>query len=405
MSDVFKARSSIYAPDISGTTATISYLRQPTDLETINGNLTIGAYTDLVNQNNTYYIYSNGDASFSSLTSPYYYGNVNFNSDVTLESTNNTAPSQTASSASSLMTRQLVDSLLTDTSIIYYRDDFVGVADSTQIFGELGWSYGTVNGAGNIRPYNISSAQFGVVGLNPFTGNFRSAVITTWDVSNLIGGGGFQFQANGLENSTTVYKTRFQLSSLEGSIGLGFSNYNLTTYKTNNFFGLRYAKPSNAWTSNTPITANQYRRPTTPNGRRYYASANGTTAATEPTWQTGAGSSTIDGSVTWIENGLDGNANFILQNCPASANELLSTTGNSNIVANANVWYNLQMSYSGSNTWNFSLNGTGIGSLLMSSNIRTSNLLPVYKVESSQTGSSPQLSVDYFMLFSRGVTR
>ncbi len=319
--------------------------------------------------------------------------------------TNVNAPSQTASSSTSLMTRQLVDNLLTDTSVIYYRDDFVGVVDISTVdtlFGELSWVHRTIGTAGVIRPNNISSS-FGVIGINAGATR-RSSVIVTWDVSNLLGGGGFVFQTNGLENSSTVYKTRFRINSLDCTIGLGFSQYNTTNYKTDRFFGLRYAKPSAAWQASTSIALNEYRRPTVANGRRYYASTAGNTGSSEPTWPTTAGATVSDGSVVWTENGLDGNTDFILQDCPNTSNELLSTTVDTNIAVAIDTWYEVVMTYVSGSTWNFTINGTNAGNITMSSANRSNACLPVFKIENSRAAVT-ELSVDYFMLFSRGITR
>lgn len=321
--------------------------------------------------------------------------------------TNINAPSQTASSSTSLMTRQLVDSLLTDTSVIYYRDDFVGVVDTATVntlFGELSWVHGTVGTAGVIRSYNISPS-FGVIGINTGAAR-RSSVIVTWDISNVGSGvGGFQFQGNALQNSSTVYKTRFRINSLDCTIGLGFSQYNTTAYKVNRFFGLRYAKPSQGWNPITSIALNEYVRPfTAPNGRRYYASTAGTTGSSEPTWPTTAGATVSDGTVVWTENGLDGNTDFILQDCPNTSNELLSTTVDTNIAVAIDTWYEVVMTYVSGSTWNFTINGTNAGNITMSSDNRTNSCLPVFKIENSRAAVT-ELSVDYFMLFSRGITR
>lgn len=59
------------------------------------------------------------------------------------------------------------------------------------------------------------------------------------------------------------------------------------------------------WHQNSVISLNSYTIPTTINGHKYIAIAGGTTGSTQPTWTTSAGSTVIDGSVTWQESGID----------------------------------------------------------------------------------------------------
>ncbi|OIO89288.1 MAG: hypothetical protein AUJ92_21815 [Armatimonadetes bacterium CG2_30_59_28] len=54
-----------------------------------------------------------------------------------------------------------------------------------------------------------------------------------------------------------------------------------------------------SWSASTAFSANEFVRPTTPNGIIYQAAAGGTTGTTEPTWPITAGTSVNDGSVTW----------------------------------------------------------------------------------------------------------
>lgn len=58
------------------------------------------------------------------------------------------------------------------------------------------------------------------------------------------------------------------------------------------------AERSTAYTTETRI-------PDTPNGHYYTCTTGGTTAGTEPTWNTGAGSTTTDGTAVWTEQGAD----------------------------------------------------------------------------------------------------
>ena len=359
-------------------------------------NLSSGAVSTAGNFTAPNLVYNSGDQTVA--------GVKTFSNNIIGNGTHNTLPNQALSSNSSIVTRALFDSILLDPNVIYFKDDFISVFDSVNSnVGELGWNAIYTNGTGNVRPYQINNSTFGVVGLQPPIA-YRGANVLTWDVSNAIGGGGFIFSNNGLEKSSTVLKFRFQFNSLSSSVGAGFGGYTSSAYKQNRFFGLRYAKASSAWTASTAITLNEYRRPTVANGRRYYASVAGTTGGSEPTWPTTAGGTVVDGGVTWTENGLDGASNFVLQECPNTADEYISTIVDTGIVAATNTWYNVVMTYVSGATWNFTINGTNVGNLTMTTTNRVSNMLPVFKIESSST-SVMYLSVDYFIMFSRGIIR
>jgi hypothetical protein len=313
-------------------------------------------------------------------------------------------PALSAMTDNHVMTRSLIDSLLLDTSLLYLRDEFVAVADGNQPFGELGWAYIGVGGAGNVRPFTPNNT-FGSAAIVTAAAA-RAANTAIFDASNIIGGAGFVFTTNGLENPSTTVKWRFQTTSLSGGFAVGFQSFPTNNlYKQNRFFGLRYAVPSSAWEASTPISLNEYRRPTTANGRRYYAFVAGTTSGSEPVWPTTSAGNVVDGTVTWVEDGSDGDTNILLHNCPNTADEALSSTYvNTGVVANINTWYNVVMSYMSGSTWNFTINGVNVGNLTMTSNNSAAILLPSFKVQTT-TNSSNFLSMDYFLMLSRGITR
>lgn len=315
-----------------------------------------------------------------------------------------TATAQPALSAltdTHAITRSLFDQLLMDPSILYLRDEFIAVMDNVNPFGELGWSFVNNLGSGTLRPAN-DAFGFGVAGLHTGAA-FRNSINAQFDASNIIGGSGFIFD-NGLNNSSTSIKTRMEVSSISGSFKFGFSNTTFNSYKTNRFFGLRYSLPATAWTATNAITLNEFRRPTVANGRRYYASVAGTTGGSEPTWPTASGGTVVDGTVTWTENGVDGNTNILLQDCPNTTDETTSTFVNTGIVAAANTWYEVIISFVSGRTWAFYINGVFVGNLTMSSANSGSTMNPTYAIETS-TASAIQLSMDYFFMLSRGITR
>ncbi len=59
------------------------------------------------------------------------------------------------------------------------------------------------------------------------------------------------------------------------------------------------------WQASELLVLNQIRYPTTPNGHWYKVTTAGTTGSSEPSWNTGSGSTTSDGTVTFTEIGTD----------------------------------------------------------------------------------------------------
>jgi hypothetical protein len=152
------------------------------------------------------------------------------------------------------------------------------------------------------------------------------------------------------------------------------------------------------------------------NGRTYNTSAvtTGITGTVEPTWP--ASGTVVDGGVTWttstnethacwVEDGSDGNSNILLQATPAgAADQELSTYVDTGVVAAAATWYNTEIRFVSVGIWAFYINGVFVGNLTMPDVVRGSSMLPVMRVETSIAAVN-QLSVDYFILFSKGITR
>lgn len=57
------------------------------------------------------------------------------------------------------------------------------------------------------------------------------------------------------------------------------------------------------WVTATAYALGDVRRPTTSNGHVYRVTTAGTSGAAEPVWPTAAGSTVVDGTVTWTEDG------------------------------------------------------------------------------------------------------
>lgn len=61
-----------------------------------------------------------------------------------------------------------------------------------------------------------------------------------------------------------------------------------------------YLDDPGAWAASTNYSVGDFRRPTTPNGFRYEATADtGSSGGTEPTWPTTVGSTVVDSGITW----------------------------------------------------------------------------------------------------------
>lgn len=328
-------------------------------------------------------------------------GQKTFLQNIVCNGTANRLPNQLAGSSDAIMTRGINDADLQDVNVLRLWDDFFNVTDGLGLQGYYAWLPQSIIGTGSIRPNNYTG--FGVMGIHT-AAVLRGSTTLQWDTSNIIGGGGFIFGDNGLENPTTVYKTRFKLLSLDGGMGAGFAGYSASVYKYNRFFGVVYTKPPAVWSSSTIINLNEYRKPVVSNGRRYYASVGGTTGTVEPTWPTTAGGSVVDGSVTWVEFGSEGHVNLRLNDTPNTADEAIGTFVDTGIPAVANTWYNVVMTYVSVGVWNFNINGVNVGNLIMSATNKSSSFLGTYRVE-THTLTAQQLSVDYFLLFSRGITR
>jgi hypothetical protein len=69
-------------------------------------------------------------------------------------------------------------------------------------------------------------------------------------------------------------------------------------------FCVRKSQLAESWQALTPYVQGASVLPVTANGHRYTCAVAGTSDATEPAWNQFAGTSTTDGTVTWLEAGL-----------------------------------------------------------------------------------------------------
>jgi hypothetical protein len=277
---------------------------------------------------------------------------------------------------------------------IVMRDDFFGGTDGATVFGELGWFRFDIGGAGTFRPGNMgSSPAFGVAGLHTAAVR-RAAQVAQFDASNLIGGQGFYLSQ--LAQSTTKIAARFYLHGLAARVSVGFASTSVSNNATTiRKYVLDYTPQPAGWTASTVITTGAVIRPSTANGRRYYASAGGTTGGSEPAWPTGNSATVGDGTVTWTEYGNGGAANWrIIQH--TAAGETSGTIVDTGVVA-AVGWVELNVSYVGPH-WVWSVNGIDVS--VTPSGSLAGQYGPAFYVESTD-GTAQQLSIDYWGLIAR----
>jgi len=303
-----------------------------------------------------------------------------------------------ALTANDLMTRDLVDQYLMNDDVIYISDDFHGGgsiatgAVSTQ--GELPWLVTTLVGTTVLRygaNVTLSLPCPGGAAIQTGTNN-RDGGAVSWSLTSA---GGNSHTTSDF-NSTTIFKWRFYVQSAMGiRIGIGGGPV-APTFQSTRFIGLAAHPAATAWTTATVIAAGDYLRPTTPNGRRYYASTAGTThATTEPTWPTGAAATVADGTVVWTEDGRDGTTNF--QYIIRDGTALTGTLTDSG-VAYAAGWHTFTLRYLGSNAWGMSVDGGAEATLTLSI---AGTMTPIMWGQAYTTGQK-YLLLDYFRMFQRG---
>jgi len=300
--------------------------------------------------------------------------------------------------ANDLMTRSLVEQFLMDSDVVYISDDFHGGGSigtgvvSTQ--GQLPWLVTTLQGTTALRyGANVTLAVPCPGGAAIQTGtNNRDGGAMSWSVT--FAGGGAQQPTD--FNSTTIFKWRFYVQSQMGlRIGIGV-NPAAPTFQASRFIGLAAHPAAAAWTAATAVAAGDYRRPTTPNGLRYYASTAGTThATTEPLWPTGAASTVADGTVVWTEDGRDGSANF--QYIIRDGTALTGTQTDSGVAYSAG-WHTFTLCYLGGNAWGMSIDGGAEATLTLS----IAATVSVVMWGQAYTTGQKYLMFDFFRMFQRG---
>jgi hypothetical protein len=296
--------------------------------------------------------------------------------------------------ATSLITRTDLETQLMSDDFVYVVDDFFGGGGpnvGVPAPGPLPWVLTTLIGTSSFR-YGANTALSlpcpGGASIQTGTNNRDCGAVS---FAGSYAGGAAITQSD--FNSSTILKWRFYVQSAMGlRIGLG-ANPVAPTFQGTRFIGLTGWLPATVWTASTAVSVGNYYRPTTPNGRRYYASVAGTTAGTEPVWPTGAASTVTDGGVTWTEDGRDGNANF--QYCTRDGTALTGTQTNSGIPY-AVGWHTFTLRYLGSNNWGMSVDGASEATL----NINVATITILMQAQAYTTGQK-HLLFDYFKFFQR----
>lgn len=281
-----------------------------------------------------------------------------------------------------------------DATAALISDDFFGGQDgATGNIGDLGWFYTNVVGSGTIRMSGDNSV-FGAAAI--ITGTTRRNCISMYFKSNGVTGGAC-LTTTAL-NNTFVLLWRFKLTATTQSAHLGIGTRDAAN--PGRFVGVRAVPASAAWTTITAISVGEYRRPTVANGRRYYASTGGTTAAGEPTWPTTPAGTVADGTVVWTEDGQDGNANFVFEaRDTASADETAAATSVSSVAVDTN-YHTMKLRWDSTN-WLLSLDG-GAESTLTKTMGGSFTPLAVCQTESAAAG---QLNLDLFRMRVTGLSR
>ena len=298
---------------------------------------------------------------------------------------------------------------MSDMTNMVLVDEFMGGAAPTGTTrsgtsGDLNWTYTSLSVAPTLGALAPDSAL--ATGVFPVasTGIRRYGYIAT------LGSGSANFQLYSTLNSTFVATWRFRLPNYATqSVVIGFANYGATSAvpprlrPSNQTIMLRACPVTVAWTANNTVAVGEYRRPTTSNGRRYYASAitSGTTSLTtnlEPTWPTTDGSTVLDAGVTWTADGRAGATTFKYSVCNNSDGPS-GTEIDSGVTVDAN-YHVLKIRYNGSNGWIFSLDGlteTDAQTLALSGGVN-----PFFGVQTEVAGVGP-LYMDRFIMSMKGL--
>lgn len=281
-----------------------------------------------------------------------------------------------------------------DATAAFVTDEFFGGQDGTPgNIGDLNWFYANVVGSGTVR-MSGDNTVFGAAAI--ITGTTRRNCVSMYFKSN--GATGAQCLTTGSLNSTFVLLWRFKLTATTQSAHLGIGARDEAN--PGRFVGVRAVPASAEWTTLTAVSVGEYRRPTSANGRRYYASTGGTTAVSEPTWPTTPGGTVADGTVVWTENGQDGNANFVFEaRDTASADETAAATSVSSVAVDTN-YHTMKLRWDGTN-WLLSLDG-GAESTLTKTMGGSFTPLAVCQTESAAAG---QLNLDLFRMSVTGLSR
>lgn len=295
-----------------------------------------------------------------SATIPLISGNTSFADDVGVLGQLETSSEQALVTDYSVLNKTLHKQLLMSNDFIFIDDDFLmGTSIGSGVFtSDLEWVSLPLQGSSASRHCFGADNNIGCVGdIGLDTGAVRRDSIILYINSTSGGAGPIKPTLANIFNTTTEIKVRFYIGGSNLGMRIGFIGIpTLARANVNRFAGITSNPVSTAWTASNVVVLGEYRRPTSSNGRRYYASVAGTThATTEPTWPVTNGGTVTDGTVTWKEDGREGHANFQFQSNDTDA-PLSGTQTDSGAVVSTG-WHTFKMRYIGSLQWAMSING------------------------------------------------
>ena len=282
--------------------------------------------------------------------------------------------------------------------MIYLNEHFIGGTTTSGNVGEMGWSFTDVRGTGSLtQAANAGYFNVGVVSV--VTGSTRR------DCRGLaLAGNAIDFTTAAMNSIPSIFRFRFRLPNYATtSAFIGLSNWDGTATRPTRFIGITARPASSAWVANTVYAVGQYVRPTVANGRRYYASVGGTSdPVTQPTWPTTAGGTVVDNTVTWTEDGRDGDAEFQF-NTTNSADELTGTQTQAStpasLVSVNEFVHELTIRFNGTSSWYFTLDesngGTESGVLTLSP---SGTVTPCFIVQ-TDAASTAAIHCDMFQMY------
>jgi hypothetical protein len=286
--------------------------------------------------------------------------NVTFN-EVTMNGVGNTAPSQTASSGASLMTRDLVGQELANPR---------NRMQTTYWFGLEGLGEWSLIGSGAIGGYGGASGGLGG-GQNIYSSqlvgtNHAGAALRLGNDTALGTSGIYRF----IDGGALTMRVRLRRSDTISVPAIAFvmGQRTATQMWQQDAYGIYFVpQPTNAWTSNAVVT--QHTRIAVSNVV-WSVNTAGTNGATEPTWTDLIGSLVTNGSAVYRNLGPHTSNNYVLAIGSTNASQVVMTnTGKAGPVVGARQEIVLKLRIDGTTNTPYTVYGTAENSAGESSEV------------------------------------